>query len=205
MVNAVPDTNTRAQLFNSYRDDFLAYLEGIRKMLPYVEESLPIPPNSPLATAQPPMDAEVFIVHGHDVAAKEGVARFLMKLDIEPTILSEEPSAGRTIIEKLEESFAEGIEGFAVVLMTPDDIGAVKSQPKAMKPRARQNVILELGYFMGLLGRDRVCALYRAGVELPSDYHGVAYIPLDDEGAWQLGLARELKKAGFDVDLNKAV
>jgi hypothetical protein len=205
MVNSAHDRATRAHLFNSYRDDYVARLAGIRKMLTYVEEAIPVPPTAPKENLPQPAGYEVFIVHGHDIAAREAVARFLMKLEIEPIILDEEPNAGRNIIEKLEEAFAEGLEGFAVVIMTPDDIGAVKDHPEAPKPRARQNVIMELGYFIGFLGRDRVCALYRAGVELPSDYHGVVYVPLDEAGAWQMGLARELKAAGFDVDLNKAL
>ena len=88
--------------------------------------------------------------------------------------------------------------------MTPDDVGTTKAEPVNTLPRARQNVVLELGYFIGLLGRNRVCALYKGGVELPSDYSGVGYLRLDDAGAWQLLLARRLKEAGLDVDLNKA-
>jgi len=66
-------------------------------------------------------------------------------------------------------------------------------------------VILELGYFLGRLGRDRVCALHRGELELPSDYMGVIYIPFDNGGCWRLSLAKELKAAHFDVDMNKAL
>jgi predicted nucleotide-binding protein len=76
---------------------------------------------------------------------------------------------------------------------------------EAQQPRARQNVILELGYFLGKLGRGRVCVIYVDGVEIPSDYHGVVFVPLDEAGAWRLRLARELKAAGFDIDMNRAV
>jgi predicted nucleotide-binding protein len=124
-----------------------------------------------------------------------------MKLGLRPIILAEEPNAGRTIIEKLE---ASSSVGFAAVLLTPDDVGATKDNSNSLKPRARQNVILELGYFVAKLGRERVCALYRAGVELPSDYHGVAYVVLDDQGAWKLAFAREMKASGINVDLNLA-
>lgn len=73
------------------------------------------------------------------------------------------------------------------------------------KKRARQNVILELGFFLGKLGRKRVCALYEEGVEIPSDYDGVIFVPLDKNGAWHLSLAKELKAAGLSIDLNKAI
>jgi predicted nucleotide-binding protein len=90
-----------------------------------------------------------------------------------------------------------------VVLLTPDDVGrSVKANE--LKPRARQNVLLELGYFIGHLGRDKVCALRRGDVELPSDYVGVVWGKMDDGGGWKLALARELKEAGHEVDLNKA-
>src|SRR5262249_32376296 len=94
--------------------------------------------------------------------------------------------------------------GFAVVLLTRDDEGRIKGE-SVLRPRARQNVILELGYFLGRLGRDHVCALMTDGVEEPSDLSGVIYVPFDSGGAWRLSLAREVKAAGIDVDLNRAV
>jgi predicted nucleotide-binding protein len=73
------------------------------------------------------------------------------------------------------------------------------------RPRARQNVILELGFFLGRLGRDRVCALYEDGIEMPSDYEGMLFIPFDETGAWRMLLAREMKEAGLPIDLNDAI
>jgi predicted nucleotide-binding protein len=93
-----------------------------------------------------------------------------------------------------------------VILLTGDDRGGMwKASYEEQKPRARQNVILELGFFLGKLGRERVCALYQPGVEIPSDYSGVLFVSLDAGGAWRLALARELKAAGLDIDMNKAV
>lgn len=139
---------------------------------------------------------KVFLVHGHDQAMESQVARFLEKLKLIPIILHEQANQGKTIIEKFEKHSAD--VRFAVVLLSPDDVGAVKDgSPSA---RARQNVILELGYFIGKLGRDRVCALHAGNVELPSDLLGVLWVPFDP--AWQLTLARELKAAGIEVDLN---
>ena len=144
----------------------------------------------------------VFIVHGRDQGTKEQVARFLEKLELEPVILHEQPSQGRTIIEKFED-YSD--VAYAVVLLTPDDVGKLVSDKTKPRPRARQNVVFELGFFIGKLGRKRVCALYQEEVELPSDFKGVVYIPLDERGAWKLSLARELKAAGLEADLDKAV
>lgn len=146
--------------------------------------------------------SKVFLVHGHDDSAKESTARFLEKIGLEAIVLNEQPNAGRTIIEKVE-CYAE--VAFAVVLLTPDDIGGKQATEHALKPRARQNVILELGYFLGRLGRTHVAALIKGDVEKPSDYDGVAYIHMDPAGAWKFTLARELKTAGLNVDLNDVI
>lgn len=143
----------------------------------------------------------VFLIHGRNEGAKQTVARFLESLDLKPMILHERPDGGRTIIEKFEQ---HADVGFAVALLTPDDVGALKGDESNLKPRARQNVIFEFGYFIGKLGRKRVCALVKGDVEKPSDYDGVLYIPLDDSGGWKTGLIRELKHAEFEVDANKA-
>jgi predicted nucleotide-binding protein len=156
--------------------------------------------------AQGPMGpisgSKVFLVHGHDDSARETTARFLERLKLEPIILHEQANEGRTIIEKVEH-YSEVV--FAVVLLTPDDVGGLNVQSPELKPRARQNVILELGYFLGKLGRTRIAALLKDDVEKPSDYDGVVYISMDKAGAWKLQLARELKTAGLNIDLNDAV
>lgn len=142
----------------------------------------------------------VFVVHGHDGAAKESLARFLTKLTLDPIVLHEQASAGRTIIEKFETY--SGDVAFAVVLLTPDDVGSARGEQSKMLPRARQNVILELGYFMGRLGRTNVCALHKGGVELPSDYQGVVYIDMDDANGWKTKLAQEFVQAKLPIDLS---
>lgn len=143
---------------------------------------------------------KVFVVHGHDNEAKESTARFLEKLGLQPIILHEQPSSGRTVIEKFE-SYASDI-AFAVVLLTPDDIGTVATSPATLTARARQNVVMELGYFMGRLSRVRVCALHKGGVELPSDYQGVIYIEMDLAGAWKAKLAQEFVQAKLPIELS---
>ncbi len=116
------------------------------------------------------------------------MARLLARLDFEPVILHERPNRGRTVITKFQEEAAD--VGFAVVLMTPDDAGGpLPSASIELKPRSRQNVIFELGFFIGVLGPERVVALLKGGVERPSDFEGVVYITLDEGGAWQSTLA----------------
>lgn len=143
---------------------------------------------------------KVFVVHGHDGAAREKIARFLERLEFEPIILHEQASRGRTVIEKVE---AHSDVGFAVVLLTPDDEGCKKGG--TLQPRARQNVVLELGYFLGRLGRTHVCALKRGELEIPSDFEGVVYVSFDDSDGWKQDLGRELEAAGFTIDWNKAM
>jgi predicted nucleotide-binding protein len=141
----------------------------------------------------------VFVVHGRDSETRETVARLLHVLRLNPILLFERVSSGSiTVIEKLEK-YAD--VSSAVVLLTPDDVGALHGSE--LQPRARQNVIFELGYFVSRVGRKNVFALYKEGVELPSDYHGVLYIPIDPNGAWRLQLARELKASGLPIDLNE--
>ena len=145
----------------------------------------------------------VFIVHGHDDGAKHSVARMIERLGLDSIILDEQPQSGRTIIEKFEEHASE--VGFAIVLLTPDDVGAKAGDEENLKPRARQNVIFELGFFVGKLGRGKVCALYKHGVEIPSDYRGVGYVEMDEYGGWRLKVADELQRAGFAVNLNNLI
>ena len=150
---------------------------------------------------EPSDRGRVFIVHGRDEAPREKVARLIEKLGLEAVILHEQANRGMTVPEKLEKF---GNVGHAVVLLTPDDVGREKSETEE-RSRARQNVILELGYFVGRLGRERVTALLKDDLEMPSDYLGVVYTRFDEHGAWCLKLARELQSSGYAVDLNRAI
>ncbi len=144
---------------------------------------------------------KIFIVHGHDGETKNAVATFLRSLGLEVIILHEQANQGQTIVEKFEK---HSDVGFAVVLLTPDDFGGSAKFPEKTQRRARQNVILELGIFIGKLGRQRVCPLYVKGVELPSDIHGVLYVGYDQKRKWQAELLKELIAAGIEVDSTKA-
>jgi predicted nucleotide-binding protein len=145
------------------------------------------------ATSQRTHSNRVFIVHGHDNETKEAVARFLETLGYTPIILHEQANKGRTIIQKFRDEASD--VGFAVVLMTPDD------QMPDGSFRARQNVILELGFFLGALGPDCVAAIVKGDVERPSDFDGVVYIPYD--GGWKAAIGKELQAVGYSVDWNK--
>jgi len=144
---------------------------------------------------------KIFIVHGHDEAAKQEVARILKNANFQPIILHEQANSGKTIIEKIE---VNTDVAFAVVLYTPCDLGRAKEQRvNEEQTRARQNVVFEHGYLIGKLGRSHVCALVKGDVETPGDIDGIVYIPIDSGGAWRFDLAKEMKAAGLDVDANK--
>ena len=145
--------------------------------------------------------SKVFIVHGHDDAAKEAVARFVEKIGLEAIILHEQASSGKTIIEKIEEYTNVG---FGIVLYTPCDVGALQGQEKDdLKPRARQNVVFEHGYLIGKIGRENVCALVKGDIETPNDISGVVYIKMEGEKEWKYKVADEMKESGYNVDLTK--
>ena len=141
---------------------------------------------------------DVFIVHGHDTGRKDEVARFIDHIGLKPVVLHEQPNSGRTLIEKFERHASE--VGYAIVLLTADDKGG-RADGSSQAARARQNVVFELGFFFGRLGRDRVTVLYEKGVEQPSDVNGIAYVAL--EGDWKLQLVKELTGAGLEIDYAK--
>ena len=146
--------------------------------------------------------SRIFVVHGQDNEMKQSVARLLERLGLEPIILHEQPSRGKTLIEKFLD-YAD--VGFAIILLSPDDLGRLRSLPNDnLRPRARQNVIFELGFFIGRLGRERSFTLYREekDFEFPSDYAGVLYVPFDAQSHWQVNLVRELKLNGYKVSLD---
>ena len=144
--------------------------------------------------------SKVFIVHGHDDLVKTETARFIEKLGFEPIILHEQVSAGKTIIEKIEEYTNVG---FAIVLYTPCDVGAKKGEESNLKSRARQNVVFEHGYLISKIGRKNVCAIVKGNVETPNDISGVVYI--SREGDWKLDLAKEMRNSGYKVDMNLVI
>lgn len=152
------------------------------------------------AEEEHPMNKKVFIVHGHDNAAKQEMARTLEKAGFEAIILHEQADGGDTIIEKIER-YSD--VSFAVVLYTECDYGRAKEQDTSEeKFRARQNVVFEHGYLIGKLTRKRVCAIVKGNVETPGDISGVVYTPMDENGAWKVSLAKNMRDAGLPIDMN---
>ncbi len=167
----------------------------ISEILNYIDGLLALDP-SRLNDSEAHLDSNsVFLVHGHNEEIFRQTAQFLVGHGLDVVVLHEQPNLGRTIIEK----FVDYSDvAFAVVLLTADDRGGMASTSfKDQSPRARQNVILELGFFLGKLGRNRVFALYEEGVEIPSDYSGVLFTALDKQNVWQSELLKELKAASL--------
>lgn len=142
---------------------------------------------------------KVFIVHGHNKTVLHEVSNVISKIELIPIVLHEQVNNGQTIIEKFEK---HSDIGAAIVILTADDLGKSKTE-ECLNNRARQNVILELGYFIGKLGRNKVIPLYERGVEIPSDFNGVIYEELDSGGNWKFKIIRELNAIGYNVDANK--
>lgn len=137
---------------------------------------------------------QVFVVHGRDDAAKTELEVFLQELGLEPIVLHRRPDEGRTLIEKFEHL---SNVGFAVVLLTPDDSTISNGVEER---RARQNVVFELGFFYGRLGRNRVCCVYKKGTALPTDISGIVYKEFQSSiSEVKYELLRELKAAGLSV------
>lgn len=151
---------------------------------------------------------KIFVVHGRDITAKNDLVKILKeRLELEPIVLMDEPNEGRTIIEKIEKKSLK--VGFAFVILTPDDIGLLKEKfdscenleqvKDSLELRARQNAILELGYFTGKLGRNRVCCLQKGSDELVTgDLHGLLTIRFNNSiREVFLDIENELKKIGM--------
>ena len=136
------------------------------------------------------------MVHGQKESARDEVVKFLSGVGLFGIVLHEQPNMGRHLLTKFIEEAK--LVTFAIVLMTDDDVGGLKGDKLA--PRARQNVILELGYFLSHLGQSRICALVNPGLETPSDFDGIVYIKMDDDGRWKTELKRELQAAEMPLN-----
>jgi predicted nucleotide-binding protein len=137
----------------------------------------------------------VFVVHGHDNQAVDQTELLIRRFGLTPIILREAPSSGRTVIEKFE---AHADVGFAIILLTPDDVGGVNAEH--LNSRARQNVVWEWGYLIARLGRSKVICLYKQGVEMPSDLHGLVTIHVDDDVRNKAEeIRREMNESGYHI------
>jgi hypothetical protein len=148
------------------------------------------------------LGSNILFIHGHDEARKESVLKFIEKVGLQSLILPEQSNGSRSIMERFGE-FSN--INFAIILFSSDDTTPPEDKSCERKARANQNVIFEFGYFVGKLGFGRVCALYKEGMEIPLDYSDIVCIPMDSRGRWRLLIAKEIKQAGIEIDLNKAV
>lgn len=174
----------------------VAYLESLIERLPLIPSSVETS-ISPAKQTNLTSSKKIFIVHGHDISSRAEVELLIKKIGYEPIVLFKQASGGKTIIEKFEEETESVV--FAIILYTACDYGRDKQESKE-QPRARQNVVFEHGYLSAKLGRNRVCALVEPGIEVPGDLAGVVYIQLS--GTWEYMLAKEMKQAGLEIDLN---
>lgn len=151
---------------------------------------------------------KIFIVHGHDDISLDELELFIRRLDLEPYILRNAGESGRTIIEALQQRIVND-SAFGIVLMTPDDIGGSQEEyqkdPTSLKPRARQNVILEMGILIGAIGRNKVAILRKGNIENPSDVDGILYISFNNSLIKEAGsnIIKHLKNAGIIIDDKK--
>lgn len=181
------DINDKISTFNNQLLPFLA--EGLNDIInanPDFEES-------PKKVA----GNTVFIIHGHDGHLKTEVQLLLHRAGVNNIVLHEQADKGRNIIEKLIEETNSA--NYAIALLSPDDILADGAKG------ARQNVILEIGYFLGKLGKSRVRLLKKGDVEIPSDLSGILYENYDESGSWKIKICKELQAVGIFVDLEAVV
>jgi predicted nucleotide-binding protein len=202
--DALAAQETRQYLADGKQQSIVLLRQAIRAVEDEIADRGPGDhPSLAPAIPSPARNRKVFVVHGHDEGALQAVARFLDTIGLKAIVLREQPDQGRTIIEKFE-AYAREV-GFAVVLLTPDDLGGAAATA-AQAARARQNVIFELGYFVGSLGRGRACLLRKGDVEIPSDLFGVIYSDFDHPAeSWKVKLARELKAGEFEFDRDKVL
>ncbi|MBI4846302.1 MAG: nucleotide-binding protein [Candidatus Omnitrophica bacterium] len=151
------------------------------------------------------LSSKIFVVHGHDHSLKTEVENFLINIGLEPIVLHKKPDEGQTIIEKFEK---HSDVGYAFILLTPDDIAytidqdAIEDSKRTKQKQSRPNVILEFGYFVGKLGRNRVCCIYKEGVALPSDLSGLLYKKIEksiEEKGYEI--IKELQAAGYKLQI----
>lgn len=201
---------------DSTQDEILAFNDGIRGMIAVIDTAIEEIEfqeglnNTNQQLSQSSMeiieknqsikqDDRIFIVHGHDRELMLEVKEFIFRLDLKPIILSEQDDDGQTIIEKFEKETKD--TRFAIILATEDDYGYSKKETNEQRKfRARQNVIFELGYFVGKLGRDRTLTILKGDLELPNDIQGVIYKRANED--WKGYLARKLSNLDYQVNPN---
>lgn len=215
------DHNTPSYIISDIVEEYkssirykIAYIEGFIKRLSLIPCKAETNVVKPTAIEKIEKNTKkVFVVHGHNNALKVEVARTIELLGLKAIILHEQEDFGNTIIEKFEANATD--VGFAVILLTSDDLGVSKKDiakeekekgyKAEYKERARQNVVFEMGYFIGKLDRAHVFELMENGVEKPGDIDGIIYTSVDEEGMWKVKLAKRLKACGYPVSIDAIV
>lgn len=181
-----PHGNTNNAI-HSFNNQFLDYFKEV------IKEIVAANPEIEYNTAEKIKGKTVFIIHGHDNGLKIEIQLLLTRAGVNNIVLHEQPDKGRTIIDKLVEESSDS--NYAIALLSPDDMLIDGSK------RARQNVILEIGYFIGRLGKERVRILKKGNIEIPSDLQGILYENYDSTGVWKMKLCKELIAVGIYVDI----
>lgn len=197
----VPLIGNGPDKFEHAKSHFMAALTNALEVLS--EDTFGELANQQQAIAPSSLTNKVFIVHGHDAAAKGELEALLKEMGLEPVVLHRQADSGKTIIEKFEH---HADVGFAFILLTPDEIAYLakeddlRDDQREKEYRARPNVIFEFGYFVGRLGRERTCCIYRGETVVPSDLDGLLYKKYSqsvEEVAY--GIQKELKAAGYKL------
>jgi len=189
------------QVLNWWPSKGTIQLQG--KNLGLLQEAVVGIENDPITGANPSPNTKIFIVHGHDREARDQLELVLMRLGLQPFILQNQDGGSKTIIEALESNIYRD-SAFGIVLLTPDDFGYPKGRDEDKQPRARQNVILEMGMVMAALSREKMAILKKGALEIPSDADGIIRLEFNDRVQEVVPkLVQRLQAAGIAVDASK--
>jgi len=162
-----------------------------------------LPATSAYAAVSDEVSERVFVVYGHDEPARDQLELVLHRLGLHPFVLGNTSGGGLTIIEALEKEILSPNRGkrFGIVLLTPDDMGYKQEDgPEKAEPRARQNVVMEMGMLIAAFGRPRVAILKKGHVEVPSDASGIIYLGFNNHVKETVAkLCQRLGEAGFEL------
>ena len=199
--------SARISIHKKHIGSSVANLRSLLNKLELIPLSKSINDTQPSSSCRKQYGSKIFIVHGHDDISKNDLEIFLRNIGLEPIVLHRQADEGQTIIEKFEK---HSDVGYAFILLTPDEVAYLRSEDaksddeRKKELRARPNVIFEFGYFVGKLGRSRVCCLHTGGVSLPSDVSGMIYKSyqsnIEEAG---VSIMRDLKVAGYDISLDQ--
>lgn len=190
-INISPLIGNIDECIEKFNEKFLPYL------IKTLEDILNADRKSVQKQEEPPMGNKIFIIHGHDNEMKTEVQLLLNRAGLEDVVLHEYSDKGRMIIDKLIEEGSSAC--YVIALLSPDD------ELADGQTRARQNVILEIGYFLGMLGKERVRLLKKGDIEIPSDLQGILYTPFDSAASWRIKILKEMKAVGIEVDVDEVI